>query len=218
MALAIFDLDETLISADSDQAWGEFTASRGLVDAAHHRRQSKAFYEDYKRGQLNVDAYFRFACTVLARHEMEALHALREAFFEESIRPLLLPKAQALIEKHRQQGDCLIVVTATIHFITQPIVEHLGIEHLIAPMPEIRNGRYTGEITGTPSFREGKVIRLREWLAEHDQTLEGSYFYSDSRNDVPLLEVVDNPVAVDPDPVLADIARERAWPIISLRN
>lgn len=218
MTLAIFDLDETLISADSDHAWGEFVASRGLVDAEAHRRQNKAFYEAYKRGELDIDAYMRFACTALAMYDMDELERLRAEFFELCIRPMLLPRATELIEYHRARGDCLVVITATIAFVTEPIVRHLGIEHLIAPVPEIKNGRYTGDITGIPSFREGKVIRMRQWLAQTGESLVGSHFYSDSRNDLPLLELVDHPVAVDPDPALAAIAKERGWPTISLRD
>ena len=218
MALAIFDLDETLISADSDQAWNEFVASRGLVDAERHRRQNEAFYEDYQRGTLDIDAYMRFSCTVLAMYDMEKLENLRHEFFDERIRPLLLPKATSLIERHRTQGDNLVVITATIEFVTAPIVRHFGIEHLIASIPEIRRGRYTGGIVGTPTFREGKVERMRDWLRETGEDLGGSTFYSDSRNDLPLLELVDFPVAVDPDPVLRDVAEARRWPIISLRD
>lgn len=218
LALAIFDLDETLISADSDHAWGEFVASRGLVDAEAHRRQNEAFYTDYKRGQLDIGAYMRFSCKVLTMYEPDVLEQLRAEFFEERIRPLLLPRASELIQQHRSRGDCLVVITATIDFVTRPIVEHLGIEHLIASTAEIRQGRYTGEVAGTPSFREGKVIRIREWMARTGDTLAGSHFYSDSRNDLPLLELVDHPVAVDPDPVLRAAATERHWPIISLRD
>lgn len=218
MALAIFDLDETLIAADSDHAWGEFVADKGLVDAEEHRRTNQAFFADYKRGTLDIDAYMRFSCRVLAQHNMDVLESLRAEFMDQYIRPMLLPKAMALVETHRERGDCLMVVTATIDFITSPIVELFGIEHLIAPIPEIRNGRYTGEIVGIPSFREGKVIRIKSWLSEHDQTLEGSYCYSDSRNDLPMLELVDNPHVVDPEPELLRIARERAWPVLNLRN
>ena len=218
MALAIFDLDETLIAADSDHAWGEFVASRGLVDAQSHRRRSDAFYQDYRRGELDIEAYLKFSCAVLAMFDMEKLARLREEFFEERVKPLLLPKADELIERHKAKGDCLLVVTATIQFVTEPIVRHLGIDNLIAPQPEIRNGRYTGNVTGTPSYREGKVIRLKEWLNQNEQSMEGSWFYSDSRNDIPLLELVDHPVAVDPDPVLESVAKEREWPIISLRR
>jgi HAD superfamily hydrolase (TIGR01490 family) len=218
LALAIFDLDETLIAADSDHAWGEFVADKGLVDAEEHRRTNQAFFSDYKRGTLDIDAYMRFSCQVLAQHDMDVLGSLRAEFMDQYIKPMLLPKAMALVETHRKRGDCLMVVTATIDFITSPIVELFGIEHLIAPIPEIRNGRYTGEIVGIPSFREGKVVRINAWLSEHGQTLEGSYCYSDSRNDLPMLELVENPHVVDPDPELLRIAKERAWPVLNLRD
>ena len=218
MALAIFDLDETLIADDSDHAWGEFIADRGLVDADAHRRQNEVFFEAYKRGDLDIHAYLRFACKVLAEHDVEFLNELRREFFDERIRPMLLDRAEALIESHRERGDTLIIVTATAEFVTRPIAEHYGIDTLIAPIPEVRDGRYTGEIVGTPSFREGKVTRINEWLTTSAETLEGSYCYSDSHNDVPMLELATYPHAVDPDPKLESIARERQWPIISLRE
>jgi HAD superfamily hydrolase (TIGR01490 family) len=218
LALAIFDLDETLISADSDHAWGVFVADRGLVDAASHRATNEAFYNDYKRGDLDIFAYLRFACSVLKDHSMDSLEILRAEFFEERIRPLILPKAQALVERHRREGDSLLIVTATLEFVTAPIARYFDIPHLIAPIPEVRDGRYTGEIVGIPSFRDGKVLRTKAWLKAQKLSLYGSYFYTDSRNDLPLLEVVDFPTAVDPDPELRRIATERKWPIISLRD
>lgn len=218
MALAIFDLDDTLISADSDHAWGEFVADKGLVDADKHRAQNHAFFEDYKAGRLDIDAYMRFSCAVLAQHDMPALEVLRNEFMESRIKPLILPKAIDLVQRHRDAGDDLLVVTATIEFITAPIVQLFGIEDLIAPIPEIRNGRYTGEIVGVPSFREGKVIRINEWIRDREQSLADSYCYSDSKNDVPMLELASHPTAVDPDPGLRDIAMDRAWKIISLRD
>lgn len=218
MALAIFDLDETLIAADSDNAWGEFVADHELVDPDAHREENARFFADYKEGTLDIDAYLRFACKVLAEHDMDTLNDLRRTFFEERIQPMLLPKAQALIDSHRERGDRLLIVTATIEFVTRPIADHYGIETLIAPIPEIRGDRYTGGIVGVPSFREGKVIRIREWLKHTGESLDGSYCYSDSHNDVPMLELATYPHAVDPDPKLESIARERAWPIISLRD
>jgi HAD superfamily hydrolase (TIGR01490 family) len=148
---------------------------------------------------------------------MDELLEQREKFFEERIRPHILPKAEDLVEKHRASGDCLVIVTATLQFVTEPIAAYFGIENLIAPVPEIKDNRYTGEVVGIPSFREGKVIRLRAWMDEASQTLDSSSFYSDSMNDLPLLELVDHPVAVDPDPTLRRTAEERGWPIISLR-
>ena len=222
MALAIFDLDETLISADSDHAWGEYAVDNNLVEAATHRQQNQAFYEDYQRGELDIDAYMRFSCAPLASRSLDELLIHRQRFMDERIQPLLLPRAFELVESHRQKGDTLLVVTATIEFITQPIVQMMGIDNLIAPIPRMVNGQYTGELDGIPSFREGKVTRLNQWLAEqtiaYDLSMEGSYFYSDSINDLPLLQLVDHPVAVDPDPTLEEIALKNQWSVISLRD
>jgi HAD superfamily hydrolase (TIGR01490 family) len=217
LALAIFDLDETLISIDSDHAWGEFLEQAGLVDADAHRKQNDAFYEDYKLGQLDIDAYLSFACEVLAQYEMAELKDFRAKFIEDRILPVVLPKAKALVESHRQQGDELLVITSTSRFVTEPIVALFGIDNLIAPEPEIVDDRYTGNIVGTPSYREGKVTRLNDWLQGRPFTMAGSYFYSDSHNDLPLLKVVDHPVAVDPDDTLRQVAASAAWQTISLR-
>lgn len=218
MALTIFDLDNTLLRGDSDNAWGEFVADRGLVDPEVHRRANAEFYAAYERGDLDIEAYLRFACKVLPMFDMAELEDLRRAFFEERVRPMLLDKASALIETHRERGDTLIIVTATIEFVTRPIADYFGIETLIAPIPEVRDGRYTGGTVGTPSFQHGKVVRIHEWLEGSNIGLEGSFAYSDSHNDVPMLELVANPVAVDPDPKLEAIADRRQWPVISLRD
>ncbi|XOV86087.1 MAG: HAD family hydrolase [Pseudomonadota bacterium] len=218
MALAIFDLDETLIGIDSDHAWGDFVADRKLVDPDQHRALNAAFYEDYKAGRLDVDAYYKFSCSVLAARPLPDLLSLRAEFIDEKIRPQILPRALELIESHRTRGDSLLVVTATIEFITAPIVALFGITQLIAPMPEMSDGSYTGNISGVPSFREGKVTRIHQWLAQTGESLVDSYCYSDSRNDLPMLELADHPTAVDPDPRLREIAKARKWPIISLRD
>jgi HAD superfamily hydrolase (TIGR01490 family) len=218
MSLAIFDLDETLISIDSDHAWGEFICELGLVDRDQYRARNDAFYEDYKQGQLDVRAYLRFACGVLARYPMNQLVDWRQQFVETVIEPAILPAAVALVNRHRRAGDYPIVITSTQRFITETIVERFGIETLIAPEPEIVAGRFTGEVVGVPSFGQGKVTRLNAWLADHGHSLKGSYFYSDSRNDLPLLRLVDHPVAVDPDETLRQEAEQKRWPIITLRE
>ena len=218
MALVVFDLDETLIGIDSDHAWGEYIVDAKIVDAADHRQKNQAFYEDYKRGELDIDAYMQFSCGVLASHDEAFLLAHRETFVDERIRPYLLPKAATLIQKHRDAGDLIVVVTATIEFVTAPIVKLLGIEHLVAPMPEKIDGQYTGQLSGIASFGAGKVIRLKQWLQENPASMQGSYFYSDSINDLPLLNVVDHPFAVDPDDQLRQLATQNKWPIISLRD
>lgn len=217
MSLTIFDLDETLISIDSDHAWGEYVADQGLVDAETHRRQNQAFYEDYKKGQLDINAYCAFACRVLSLHPMETLLAHRQRFIEQVIAPHILPKAKALVTKERDLGQHVMIVTATMEFVTRPIADLFGISDLIAPIPELKDGAYTGEITGTPSFGEGKVTRLKSWLKDNQYDLKGSRFYSDSHNDLPLLELVDEPIAVNPDPKLEATATERGWACISLR-
>lgn len=218
MTLALFDLDETLISSDSDHEWGEYVADQGLVDVAAHKARNDAFYEDYKAGVLDIDEYLAFSCSVLTQYTMEELHGFRAAFFEERVRPILLPKAENLVKEHQARGDTLLVITSTIEFVTRPIVDYFGIETLIAPMPEIQDNRYTGRITGTPSFGAGKVTRLMSWLEQSDESLQGSTFYSDSHNDLPLLRVVSHPVAVDPDPILQAEAEEKQWQIITLRG
>lgn len=218
MALAIFDLDETLIAADSDHEWGEYVVDSGLVDAQSHRQRNHDFYEQYKSGVLNIDEYLAFACSVLAQHPLDVLKAHRATFFEERIKPIMLPRAKALVNQHRDKGDTLLVITSTIEFITRPIVDAFGIAILIAPEPELINNRYTGRIVGTPSFAEGKVTRLKQWLEETGESLTGSFFYSDSHNDLPLLRVVDHPVAVDPDPILLEQAKASQWQHISLRQ
>lgn len=218
MSLAIFDLDNTLIAGDSDYLWGQFLVDHGVVDRDTHEEANARFYEEYKEGRLDIDEYLAFALKSLADHEPDRLYAWRERFVEEKIKPILLPAAFELIERHRRAGDVAIVITATNRFVTEPIAELYGIEHLIATTPEFLHGRYTGRVEGIPCFQEGKVRRLQEWLAENDHDLEASWFYSDSHNDLPLLSRVANPVAVDPDAILARIAAEKGWPVVSLRK
>ena len=217
MALAIFDLDETLISIDSDRAWGDYVVAAGLVDDQSYTATNQAFYADYKRGQLDIDAYMTFACSSLVGHSMALLHAHRQEFVASCIKPHILAKAVDLVRQHRQAGDALVVITATMEFVARPIVDLFGIEHLIAPMPEIIENRYTGKLAGIVSFGAGKVTRLQQWMSRQHCSLKNSSFYSDSINDLPLLEQVDHPIAVDPDPRLEKIALERAWRLISLR-
>jgi HAD superfamily hydrolase (TIGR01490 family) len=159
----------------------------------------------------------RFSCSVLANNDVDKLIQLRKKFIEEEIEPLVQPGALALVDSHRKAGDRLMIITATIEFITRPIADLFGIDTLIAPIPEFRNGKYTGELSGVPSFREGKVTRLKAWLKENPCSLEGSYFYSDSINDLPLLKLVDNPIVVDPDDALLAIAQQSHWQIIKFR-
>lgn len=218
MSLAIFDLDETLIATDSDHAWGEYVAASGLVDADEYTAKNNQFYDSYKRGKLDIDAYLTFSCAMLSQYSMTELIDMRQDFVTEFIAPFVLSKALALVDKHRNQEDHLIVITATNQFITEPIAALFDVDTLIAPVLEICDGRYTGQILGTPSFGVGKVTRLREWIVANDQSLVESYFYSDSHNDLPLLREVTHPVAVDPDEILQAEAEKEKWSIISLRD
>lgn len=218
MAIAIFDLDETLISEDSDYLWGEFVVKKGIVDEAHHRDKNREFYEQYKRGDLDIHEYLRFSCSVLADNDADSLFHLRQEFIDEWIRPLVLPRGQEAIRRHKNQGDRCLIVTSTMEFVTRPIANLLGIDELIAPIPEFKDGRFTGDVIGTPSFGEGKVTRLKEWMQGRSVSLESSWCYSDSINDLPLLELVDNPVAVDPDDRLKQHAMDHGWTIVSFRD
>jgi HAD superfamily hydrolase (TIGR01490 family) len=217
VALAIFDLDETLLAGDSDYLWGEFLVERGVVDRAHHERENERFYRQYREGSLDIQAWLRFQLAPLATNDPQYLRELRERFLVEKIQPIVLPAALALVERHRRDGDTPIIITSTNSFITRPIASLFGIADLLATEPEMAGDRYTGRVAGTPCFRDGKVVRIGQWLEGRPFTLAESWFYSDSRNDLPLLERVGHPTAVDPDETLARYARERAWPIISLR-
>lgn len=218
MTLAIFDLDNTLIAGDSDHLWGVFVCEQGLVDGEDFAQRNEAFYADYQRGELDIDAYLRFALAPLAGRPQDQLADWHAAFMREKIAPIMLPAAAELIASHRGRGDTLLIVTATNAFITRPIADALGIDNLLACEGEIVDGRYTGQPQGIPTYKEGKVRRLQEWLAQTGLSMDGAWFYSDSHNDLPLLERVDNPVAVDPDEILAARARSEGWPVISLRD
>lgn len=217
MRLAIFDLDNTLIAGDSDHAWGQFLVNKGLVDGENFRRANDRFYEEYKAGTLNIIEYLQFSLTPLTHHSMETLAELHKEFMLDYINPMMLPKAQQLLRDHRAQGDYLLIITATNGFVTRPIATALQVDDILTTDPEIVNGRYTGKFIGVPTFQKGKVIRLEDWLKEKNFTLEDAYFYSDSINDLPLLEQVPNPIVVDPDVKLQAVAAERNWRVMSLR-
>ena len=217
MSLAIFDLDNTLLGGDSDYLWGRFLVEQGIVDAAHYERENQRFYDEYKAGQLDIYEFLRFSLAPLAAHDLDTLNAWHRRFMVEKIHPIMLPKATELLEKHRQQGDYLLIITATNRFVTGPIAEELGVDDMLATEPAMENGRYTGEVIDVPCFQQGKVTRLEKWLAGNGMNLEGSWFYSDSHNDLPLLEMVTHPVAVDADDTLSDHAEQKGWPRMSLR-
>jgi HAD superfamily hydrolase (TIGR01490 family) len=218
MALAIFDLDNTLLAGDSDYLWGQFLVDKGIVDGDEYKRKNDHFFELYKRGELDIFEFLRFSLTPLRLHPPKQLNLWRSEFLDRIISPIITQRALDLVKKHQDAGDTLIIITATNAFVTRPIAKRFGVEHLIASEPETLNGQFTGEVAGEPSFREGKVNRLNLWLQEHDQNLAGSWFYSDSHNDLPLLEKVDHPVAVDPDETLSQVATARRWPILQLHG
>lgn len=217
MTLAIFDLDNTLLAGDSDYLWGQYLIDKGIVNKAQYEQANDLFYEQYKQGSLDIMEFLEFALRPLARHDMQQLKRWHTEFMQTRIDDIILPAAIDLIEKHRQQGHTLMIITATNRFVTQGIADKLGITHLLATDPEIKDGRYTGRVTGTPCFKEGKVTRLNAWLQEHVSSLDSSWFYSDSHNDLPLLKLVTNPVAVDADEKLTEYATLNQWPCISLR-
>ncbi|SDN61647.1 HAD-superfamily subfamily IB hydrolase, TIGR01490 [Vreelandella arcis] len=218
VSLAIFDLDNTLLSTDSDHAWGEFLLEQGAVDPIAYREANERFMADYQAGNLDMAAFLEVALKPLADNTPEQLAAWHQQFMASKIEPHILPKAEELLARHRTKGDTLLIITATNRFITQPIAKRLGVDHLIAVEPERIDGHYTGRALGVPSYREGKVTRLKQWLEEQEQSMDEAWFYSDSHNDLPLLEQVDHPVAVDPDDTLRNVAEERQWRIMSLRD
>ena len=217
MNLALFDLDNTLLSGDTDVEWLEFLVGRGLLDAGAHAANVE-MDRRYRAGEAPALEYVRFYLRLYPRYEMALLLELRQAFLEERIKPRMLPAARELIDRHRE--DLAVIITATNRFLTEPIAQAFGIEHLIATEPQIAGERFTGDIVGAPCMREGKLEHLSRWLAARGQAFSDfscSFFYSDSINDLPLLERVTHPVAVDPDPQLKALANERAWRSISLR-
>lgn len=220
MNLVLFDLDNTLLAGDSDYEWGQFLIAKGVIDRAHHEAKNRAFYEDYKAGRLDIHAFLAFALRPLATHPRDQLDAWHAEYLETRIRPMITSAARDLVKRHLDTADLVAVITATNRFVTAPIAREFGIPHLIATEPEEKDGRFTGEVAGTPCFREGKITRLEQFLDAHGtrlDCLDNSRFYSDSLNDLPLLEKVKHPVAVDPDPTLRAHAETRGWPVISLR-
>lgn len=215
--LVLFDLDNTLLAGDSDFEWAQFLIEQGVVDREVYEAHNLNFLRDYQAGTLDIHSFLNFQLMPLSRHPRSQLADWHREFMELKIRPLIRDKARALVERHR--GDLRVMITATNSFVTAPIALEFGIAELIATDPEERNGEFTGRVSGTPCFREGKVTRLEAWLAERGRALADyseSWFYSDSHNDLPLLERVSHPVAVDPDAALRSRAERGGWPIITL--
>jgi HAD superfamily hydrolase (TIGR01490 family) len=221
MRLALFDLDNTLLAGDSDYEWGQFLVDRGILDRATYEAQNQAYYEQYAAGTLDIHEYLGFALRPLAEHTPAELGRWHAQFMAERILPMMSAQALALVRSHLERGDLCAIITATNSFVTAPIAREFGVAHLIATEPERRDGRFTGRVAGTPCFRQGKVERLEQWLAGQGRRLgefAESSFYSDSHNDLPLLERVSRAVAVDPDEALAREAARRGWERISLRR
>ena len=220
MNLALFDLDNTILAGDSDYNWSRFLIQEGYLDGAIHAEKNEKFYADYKAGTLDIYAFVEFQFKPLARNPRTVLNQLLKKYVEEVIKPMITEKARALVKRHQDEGDLIIVITATNSFITKPIAELFGIENLIGTDPEEKEGEFTGKVSGLPSFKEGKVTRLEAWLKGKNLSLasfENSYFYSDSHNDLPLMQKVTHPVAVDSDDILSEYAKSKGWPQISLR-
>jgi HAD superfamily hydrolase (TIGR01490 family) len=220
MKLALFDLDNTLLSGDSDFEWAQFLISRGVVDREVQEAKNIEFYEQYKAGTLDIHAFHDFQLLPLTRHSRAELDAWHADYMTERVLPRIGNQARELVKAHADAGALLAIVTATNSFITGPICKEFGIDHLIATVPAEENGRFTGKVAGVPSFKEGKVVRVEAWLRSlgHElEQFESSHFYSDSHNDLPLMQKVTDPVAVDPDDTLRQIALESGWPVISLR-
>jgi HAD superfamily hydrolase (TIGR01490 family) len=221
MNLALFDLDNTLLAGDSDFEWAQFLIAQGVLDREVHEARNQTFYDQYKAGTLDIHEFLDFQLKPLSRHPRAELDAWHRQFMATRIRPIMTPAAKTLVAWHLAAGDLCAVVTATNSFVTGPIAREFGIPHLIGTIPAQEDGRFTGKPRGTPSFREGKISRVEEWLESLGlcwQSFERSWFYSDSHNDLPLLLKVSDPVAVDPDDTLATHAREAGWPIRSLRT
>lgn len=221
MRLTLFDLDHTLLAGDSDYGWGQFMVRHALVDAADYAQKNAAFYAAYQAGTLDQAKYLEFSLEPLTRYPMDELAAWHRKFMVEVIQPLMTVAGRELVADRLRAGDVVVIITSTNSFITGPIARAYGVEHLIATDPEMRAGRYTGRVAGIPAFREGKVARLHAWLGRRGKCLDDfaqTWFYSDSTNDLPLLEAVTHPVAVDPDGALRQIAEQRRWPIITLRD
>jgi HAD superfamily hydrolase (TIGR01490 family) len=218
--LALFDLDHTLLPLDSDYQWADFLARTGRAgDPREARARNDELMERYNRGELTAEQAAEFMLGLLAAHSPFELAAWHEEYMAEVIRPAVTPAALQLVQKHLQAGDLCAVVTATNSFVTAPIARAFGVPHLVATEPEYVAGSYTGRIAGIPSFKEGKVVRVRDWLAGMDLALADfseTFFYSDSVNDIPLLEAVNRPVATNPSPVLRETAAARGWPVLDL--
>jgi HAD superfamily hydrolase (TIGR01490 family) len=212
MALALFDLDKTLLGGDSDFLWGEFLSEIGAVDVDNYQVKNQKFFDDYAKGQLNINEYLEFCLSPLADNSIKQLNKWHQQFMAEKIQPIFLEKAKKVVDAHKKNGDRVLVITATNSFVTRPIAKIYGIDELLATEPEMSAGEFTGKVSGEPCFQIGKVHKLNAWCKENNAHLKEAYFYSDSHNDLPLLELVDNPIVVHGDKTLLNIAQQKNWP------
>ena len=220
MNLALFDLDNTLLSGDSDFEWAQFLIERGVLDRELFEAKNLAFYEQYKAGTLDIHEFLDFQLKPLSRHARKVLDAWHKEFMQRKVRGMMGSAARELVARHRAANDMCVIITATNSFVTAPVAREFGVEHLIATEPEQKGGEFTGGVAGVPCFREGKITRLESWMAQHGWNWDSfaeSWFYSDSLNDLPLLNKVKNPVAVDPDATLRAHAERQGWRIMTLR-
>lgn len=220
MDLVLFDLDNTLLAGDSDFEWAQFLISKGVLDREVYEARNQTFYDQYKAGTLDIFEFLDFQLKPLARHSRAQLDAWHREFLDTRIRPMMTPQSQALVKEHLASGAVVAIVTATNSFVTGPIARAFGIPHLVATIPAQENGAFTGKPRGTPAFKAGKIERVEAWLESLGLCWESfgkSSFYSDSHNDLPLMNKVNNPVAVDPDDTLRAHATAQGWPVISLR-
>lgn len=215
--LALFDLDHTLLDGDSDSLWFRFLTEQGAIDADEHAEERTRHARDYYAGRLDVAAFYNLTLRPLADHEPGKLLGWREQFVREYVVPRIAGEARTLLQEHRNAGHTLVIVTATNRFITEPIARELDVPHLLATEPEHDGVRFTGRVEGIPCFRDGKLSHLREWLYQENVMPGETWFYSDSHNDLPLLEYVHHPVAVNPDSILQEIAGRRHWPVMQIR-
>lgn len=218
MKLALFDLDHTLLDGDSDDLWFQFLAQHGAVDGVHDSAVRAQFIADYHAGRLNVPAFYAFVLRPLAQHDLPTLLAWRGQFLAECVRPRISATAHALVAGHRNSGHVLAIITATNRFVAEPIAAELEVPNLLATTPEYDGQRFTGRVSGIPCFREGKLQHLDAWLQRENLVPTETWCYSDSHNDLPLLESASHPVAVNPDPELAQRAAQRHWPVMRIRG
>ena len=219
MNLALFDLDNTLLAGDSDYEWAQYLIETGVLDRDTYEARNNAFYDQYKAGTLNIYEFLDYQLKPLSQHSRRVLDGWHVEYMKKKIHPMLRDSARALVARHA--GDVRVLITATNSFVTAPIARLFGIEHLIATEPEQKNGEFTGGVSGLPCFKEGKLKRLEAWLAARGETLRSyaqSWFYSDSHNDLPLMQRVTHPVAVDPDAKLKAHAEANGWPVMSLNT